>query len=55
MKDNIKMDLKGTEWKGMEMIHLVQDKNNFRAVVNTKINFWVPYNAGNSLTSIRNY
>jgi len=51
MEDNIRMDLKGTEWKGMEWIHLVQDGNNLRAVVNTKINFWVLQNGGNSSTS----
>jgi len=35
------MDLKETEWKGMEWTHLVQDRDNLRALVNAKINFWV--------------
>jgi hypothetical protein len=39
MQDNIKMDLKETEWKRMEWIHLVQDRNNLRALVNMKIKF----------------
>jgi hypothetical protein len=41
MEDNIKMELKEREKKGMEWINLVQDKNNLWALVNTKINFWV--------------
>ena len=45
------MEFKETEWKGMERIHVVLDRNNLRAPVNTKINFWFVHNGVNSLTS----
>jgi hypothetical protein len=40
--DNIKMNLKETEWDGMDWIHLAQDRDQWRALVNTVINFRVP-------------
>jgi hypothetical protein len=40
--DNIKMDLSEIGWIGMNWIHLAQDRDQFRAVVNTVINFRVP-------------
>jgi hypothetical protein len=33
--DSIKMDLKETGWEGMNLIDLVQDRNQWRALVNT--------------------
>jgi hypothetical protein len=40
--DNIKMDLIVTEWHGMHWIDLAQNRNSWRALVNTVINFQVP-------------
>jgi hypothetical protein len=40
--DNIKMDFRGTGWAGMDWIELAQDKDQWRAVVNTVMNFRVP-------------
>jgi hypothetical protein len=45
--DNIKMDLRKTGRDGMDWIDLAQD----RAVVNTEMNFRVPYNGGKFLSS----
>jgi hypothetical protein len=36
--DNIKMDLRGTGWDGMDWIDLAQDRNQWRALVNTVMN-----------------
>jgi hypothetical protein len=33
------------------MDHLVQDKDQFQALVNTVMNLWVPFKAGNVLPS----
>jgi hypothetical protein len=49
--DNIKMDLRGIGWDGMDWIDLAQDRNQCRALVNTVSNFLVPYNAGKFLSS----
>jgi hypothetical protein len=40
--DNIKMDLRETGWNGMEWIDLAQDRDQWRALVNTVINLQVP-------------
>jgi hypothetical protein len=40
--DNIKMDLREVGWGGMEWIHLAQDKDKWRTLVNMVINFLVP-------------
>jgi hypothetical protein len=37
--DNIKMDLREIGWNGMEWIDLAQDRNQWRALVNTVMNF----------------
>jgi hypothetical protein len=34
-KDNIKMDLRELVWVGMDLIHLAQDRDLWRALVNT--------------------
>jgi hypothetical protein len=41
-EDNIKMDLKDTGWGGMDWIHMAQDKDQWRALVNMVVNFQVP-------------
>jgi hypothetical protein len=38
-------------WYGMDWIDLVQDRDQWRALVNTVMNLWVPYNAGNFLNN----
>jgi hypothetical protein len=36
------MDLKETGWEGMDWIHLAQDRDPWRALVNTVTNLRVP-------------
>jgi hypothetical protein len=40
--NNIKMDLREIEWDGMDWIDLAQERDQWRALVNTVINLWVP-------------
>jgi hypothetical protein len=40
--DNIKIDLREVEWDGMDWIDLAQNRDQWRALVNTVMNFWVP-------------
>jgi hypothetical protein len=40
--DNIKIDLRRIGWDGMDWIDLAQDRDKWRALVNTMINLWVP-------------
>jgi hypothetical protein len=49
--DNIKMDLKGIGWGGMNLVYLTQDRNQWRAVVNTVMSLRVPQNIGKCLSS----
>jgi hypothetical protein len=52
--DNIRMDLGEVGWSDVEWIGLAQDRNRWRALVNSVLNLWVPWNAGklsNGLTS----
>jgi hypothetical protein len=37
--DNIKMDLGEIEWSGMNLIDLAQDRDQWRALLNTVMNF----------------
>jgi len=46
---NIKKYLNETGW-GMDWIHLAQDREKWRALVNTVMKFRVPYYSGNYLT-----
>jgi hypothetical protein len=49
--DNIKMDLREIGWGGMDWIVLVQEGDQWRALVNTVMNLRVPQNAGNFSSS----
>jgi hypothetical protein len=40
--DNIKMDLRGIGWGGVDWIDLAQDRDQWRALVNTVMNLRVP-------------
>jgi hypothetical protein len=40
--DNIKIDLREIGWDGMDWLDLVQDKDQWRALVNTVMNLHVP-------------
>jgi hypothetical protein len=41
-ENNIRMDLKEIGWGGMDWIDLAQDRDQWRAVVNTGMNLRVP-------------
>jgi hypothetical protein len=49
--DNIKIDFREIGWDGMAWIDLVQDRDQWRALVNMVMNLQVPYNAGKFLNS----
>jgi hypothetical protein len=40
--DNIKIDLREISWDGMDRIYLAQKRDQWRVLVNTVINLWVP-------------
>jgi hypothetical protein len=40
-EDNIKIHFRGIGWGGMDWIDLVQDRNQWRAIVNTVLNLQV--------------
>jgi hypothetical protein len=41
-EDNIKVDLRGIGWGGMDWINLAQDREQWRALVSTVMNLRVP-------------
>jgi hypothetical protein len=48
--NHIKMDLRETGWDGMDWIDLAQDRDQWRALVNTEMNLRIPSNAGKFLS-----
>ena len=51
-EDNIKMDVEEVKG-GVDLMKLAQDRDRWRALVNTAMNLRFPKNAGNFLTSCR--
>jgi len=41
-EDNIRLDLMGVGWEAVDWIRLAQDRDKWRALVNTVMNLWVP-------------
>jgi hypothetical protein len=41
-EDYIRMDLREVGWEGVDWIHLAQDRGQWRAVLGTVMNLWVP-------------
>jgi hypothetical protein len=39
-EDNIRMDLKG--WEIVDLVHLVQGRDHWQALVNLVMNLWIP-------------
>jgi hypothetical protein len=54
-EDDIKMGLRERGLDGVDWIHLAQDSDRWRAVVNTVMNLRVPGKAGNFLTTLMFY
>jgi hypothetical protein len=50
-QDNIKMDLREKGLKDVVWIHLSQNRDRWRVLVNMVMNIWVQYKAKNVLTS----
>jgi hypothetical protein len=50
-EDNIKMDLREIEWGDMDWSDLAQDRDQWRALMNTVMNLRVPQNVGKFLSS----
>jgi hypothetical protein len=44
------MDVRKIGWEVVDWMHLAQDMDEWWAVVNIVMNFWVPQKAGNFLT-----
>ena len=52
-EDNSKLDLQEVGCGGMDWIDVAQDRDRWRSLVDMVVNLWVPFNAGNYLTSLK--
>jgi hypothetical protein len=50
-EDNIRLDLREIMWEDVDWIYLAQDRDQWRVLVNTAMNFRVLLKAGNVLIS----
>jgi hypothetical protein len=50
-EDNIRMDLREIGWEYVDWMHLTQDRDKWRAVVNTVMNSRILLKVGNFLTT----
>jgi hypothetical protein len=50
-RNKVRMDLREIGWEGVDWMHMDQDRDQWRAVVNTAMNLRAPYKAGKFLTS----
>jgi hypothetical protein len=41
-ENNSKLDLREVGWDGVDWMHLAHDRDQWRDLVNTVMNFWVP-------------
>jgi hypothetical protein len=48
-QENVKVDLREAEWSDLEWIHLAEDREQWRALVNTTVNLRVSENVGTFL------
>jgi len=46
------MDLRQIKWEGMEWMNLVQDRDQWCALVNTVMNLWIPWKTGEFLSCL---
>jgi hypothetical protein len=51
--DNIKIDFREIGWDGIDWIDLIQDSDQWRALVKTVMNLRVPQNAGQFLSGCK--
>jgi hypothetical protein len=45
-EDNIIMDLTEIMWEVLDWMHLALDRDQWRALLNTVMNLWIPYTVG---------
>jgi len=50
-EDNIRMDVRETEWNGADWKHLAGDRNHWKALMSTVMNFWLQKKVVSFLTS----
>jgi hypothetical protein len=54
-KNNIKLDLREVRWGCIDWIALAEDRERWRALVDTVTNLRVPLNAGNCSSRLENF